>query len=285
MQSGDNVEVDGPISFGTVFLYAIFLSPIICVMLFIVMGVILMAFPQDLQARATDVIAKLLIGCAFGFPFIIARYIPSRQKVLIDGGLNTLQIKRGKTISGEYDLNGIKCFVVKKFYFPSPGSRQFKLLIERTDGSVSELLSDDNALPYGQRWKSFVRRIAEVSHKPIKEEAYMERYDGTVVPYVETRSLKRYLFLIIPSIVSIFWAILLGIYPTLRNFLFLGALAVLTNITIILMYQKIKGDSMLRDLENKLTMGGMLFSMVISFAVSYTLFSVLINGLDFLSKR
>jgi hypothetical protein len=130
-----------------------------------------------------------------------------------------------------------------------------------------------------------VRRIAEVTDKPIQEEAYVERYDGTVVPYTETRSLKKYLFLIIPSLVSVFWAIILGPYPTLRNFLFLGALAVLTNVTFILMYQKIKGDSMLRALENKLTMGGMLFLMVISFAVSYTLVAVLINGLDFLSKR
>jgi hypothetical protein len=279
MQSGDKVIIQGPISIGRTLLYYFLIAPLIAVLITGISGFL------PIQPYFRDIVFAVLAAiCLWSLFLVVAKYGPSSEKIIVHRNRNTLQIICEKTRSEEYDMDSIKRFIVKKIICPSPGSKQYKLLLEKNDSTISELFSDEFAHYYRHRWLFIARKLTEITQKPVHEEAYLEKYDGTVVPHIEKGSATGYIYLLIPFLVSAFWAFLFGFYLTLRSFILLGVIAVLTNLLLFVLYRKKKEDKMHRTLDPKLTTPVIFFSLAIGFAVTYVLFAVIINGLGFLSK-
>ena len=280
MNSENNAIIPLPIPMGRAMLYYISATPLV------VLGIVILIQMLGVKDNFADVIFRVIAVFAPSAFFIIARYASGKQRVLIDRDQNTLWIKNGKTLSKSYDLASCARFVVSKLYPYSSGFRKYKLFIERTDGSLEELFSDDMALPpYGLRWKSFVNKIAEASGKSVQEIVQREHYDGTVVEFRENEMHKLYMWMLFPCLISGFWALLLGLQPTLRNFLIMGGFSVLIScIVILVVYFKLRAKAQLGYFKNILTAVGVLFSLAIACVGSYTLFAILFNGIDFLRK-
>jgi hypothetical protein len=280
MNSENKVIIPLPIPTGRAMLYYISVTPLV------VLGIVILIQILAVKDNFVDVISRFIAVFAPSAFFIFARYASGKQRVLIDRDQNTLLIKNGKKISKSYDLASCSRFVVKKLYPYSSGFQKYKLFIEKNDGSVEELFSDDMALaPYGLRWKSFVQEIGAASSKSVQEIAHREGYDGSIVEFKENETSTQYLWILFPLLISAFWALLLSLQPTLRNFFIMGGLSVLISyVAVLIMYFKLRAKAPLGHFEDKLTMSGILFSLATAFAGSYTFFAILFNGIDFLRK-
>lgn len=278
MSSENKTIIPVPIGMGRAMLYSILATPLVVLAL----ASLILAVKDNIA----DVIIRLIAVFASGAFFLFARYASGKQRVLIDRDQNTLLINNGKNVSKSYDLAGCARFVVKRFFPYSSGFRKYKLFVERIDGSVEELFSDDMALmPYGLRWKSFVKEIGEASGKSVQEIAYREHYDGSIVEFKENERSKLFHWMLFPSLISACWALLLSLQPTLPNFLIMGGLSVLMSyVVVIIIYFKLRAKAQLEYLEDRLITGGVLFSLVTAFAGSYIFFAILFNGIDFLRK-
>ena len=149
------------------------LSPICTVII-----ILLTIFLSGSHFTLKDAVYMSAICVSFLLVSFVAFYFPQKYipRLAVDENKDILKKYKKGHGTETYNINTIKNFVSKRILPTFPGG-QYKLIIEKFDGSSVVLFSEYTPCK-GSRWERYSERVAHAVDKPLVKEKWLEDYNG-----------------------------------------------------------------------------------------------------------
>ena len=215
--------------------------------------------------------------------WLLTHFWKYEKRVHILQSGNILQIFNQTNLIAQYEINDMECIVSKLTKLQ--GDFKYQLEIKKSGGRIIDLIKTEN-LNEGiffrlRTWDNFAERIAKATNKMFIREIWREDFNGNLNPIALTeapRSIKYQLIPFVPMLVLFVGALAWRTISVSKGLLLWGAMAVLTNINLSLLYVFKKRQEFGNLSKNNLILISFVFSMTVPYIIIYLLFIFILNG-------